>query len=181
MLMEFDRRVNKLVSQPIELVYVDLNGRKQRYTPDYLVYFNTESQKPILVEVKERVEIESDFEKLRLKFKAGIRAAKANDWIFKIYDDTKIRGLLLENIRKLKNFSAHSVTQDDRAKLLTSLQSFQGPLTVKEFLEHFTADRNEYLANINRIWWLALQHDIELDLTKPLSERTLILGVNTHE
>lgn len=52
MLMEFDEKVDKIVSQPIELSYVDLNGRRQRYTPDYLVYFKNAASKPLLVEVK---------------------------------------------------------------------------------------------------------------------------------
>jgi len=39
----------------------------------------------------------------------------------------------------------------------------------------------KYLENIGRIWWLALQHDIELDLSEPLSERTRITQVKAHD
>ncbi|OZB04292.1 MAG: hypothetical protein B7X54_08210 [Idiomarina sp. 34-48-12] len=181
MLMEFDERVEKLVSQPIQLSYIDLNGRQQRYTPDYLVYFKSPNLKPLLVEVKERSEIKKDFEKLRLKFAAGISAAKEKGWVFKIYDDTRIRGLLLDNIRKLRNFASHSVSDDIRSKILCEMRNIRLPITTKDFLEHYTANRREYLENIGRIWWLALQHDIDLDLTKPLSERTRIVKVNAHE
>jgi len=181
MLMEFDKKVDKIVSQPIELSYVDLNGRRQRYTPDYLVYFKNAASKPLLVEVKERIEIHKDFEKLKPKFVAGIRAARENGWIFKIADDTRIRGLFLDNIRKLKNFSAHGITPETRSQLLTLVRSSSTPVSVKGLLSAFSSNRNEYLALLNKIWLLALQHDIELDLTKPLSEKTLILGVNDYE
>lgn len=181
MLMEFDERVEKLVSQPIQLSYIDLNGRQQRYTPDYLVYFKTPNMKPMLVEVKERSEIKKDFEKLRLKFAAGIRAAKEKGWRFKVYDDTRIRGLLLDNIRKLRNFASHSVSDDIRDKILSEMRNIRLPITARDFLEHYTTSRREYLENIGRIWWLALQHDIELDLSEPLSERTRITQAKAHD
>lgn len=181
MLMEFDERVEKLVSQPIQLSYIDLNGRQQRYTPDYLVYFKSPNMKPMLVEVKERSEIKKDFERLRLKFTAGMRAAKEKGWRFKIYDDTRIRGLPLDNIRKLRNFASHSVSDDIRDKILSEMRNIRLPITARDFLEHYTANRREYLENIGRIWWLALQHDIELDLSESLSERTRIKQVKAHD
>ncbi|MEA3588402.1 TnsA endonuclease N-terminal domain-containing protein [Pseudidiomarina sp. 1APP75-27a] len=181
MLMEFDGKVDKIVSQPIELSYVDLNGRRQRYTPDYLVYFKNSASKPLLVEVKERVEIQKDFKKLKPKFAAGIKAATENGWIFKIADDTRIRGLFLDNVRKLRNFSARSVTPETRALLLEWMSATAMPVSLKDFLTKFTANRNEYLGLFNKVLLLALQHDIELDLTKPLSEKTMILKVNAHD
>ncbi|RUO66244.1 TnsA endonuclease N-terminal domain-containing protein [Pseudidiomarina planktonica] len=181
MQMEFDANVAKVVSQPIELSYIDMSGRRQRYTPDYLVYFRSSNVKPWLVEVKERDEIKKDFGKLRLKFAAGFAEAKKQGWIFKICDDMRIRGLRLENIRKLKNFSSHSVSAELREKLLTSLATINTPSTVQAFLESYTNNRNDYLTNISRIWWLTLQHDIELDLSTPLSEKTIILKVKSND
>lgn len=180
MRMEFERDVDKLVSQPIELSYIDLNGRRQRYTPDYLVYFKS-NRKPLLVEVKEKTELVEKFDKLRPKFSAAFAAAKEEGWIFKIYDERRIRGALLDNIRKLNNYAAHSVRDDDQANLLTALLEQTFPLTVNSFLESYTSSRQEYLQAIGRVWWLATNHRITIDLTKPLSEETYILGVTSND
>lgn len=175
MRMEFDADVSTVVSQPVQLTYADALGVERRYTPDYLVYFKTPNRKPMLVEVKERVELVEKFDKLRFKFASAFAAAKENGWIFKIYDERRIRGLFLENIRKLRNYSANSVSDDDRNDLVHAI-SLLAPIPVKKFLEHYTASRQEYLSNISRIWWLAINHHIELDLSDPLSEATLIVG-----
>lgn len=176
MRMEFESDVAKLVSQPVELSYIDLNGRRQRYTPDYLVYFKSD-RKPLLVEVKEKTELLEKFEKLRPKFSAAFAAAREEGWIFKIYDERRIRGPLLDNIRKLKNYAAHTVREDEQLSILEALSKHTFPITVKSFLESYTGNRHEYLMTISRVWWLATNHQIALDLSKPLAETTHILGV----
>ncbi len=175
MRMEFDEHVEKIVSQPVELSYIDLNGRKQRYTPDYLVYFRNPERKPMLVEVKEREELLEKFQKLKPKFAKAFAIAKQEGWIFKIYDERRIHGILLENIRKLRNFSVSSVPDEARHFLLDSLNKTQLPITVKQFLESCTKDRDEYLQTIGRIWWLARHHLVYLDLSSPLSQNTQIV------
>ena len=175
MRMEFDEHVEKVVSQPVELSYIDLNGRKQRYTPDYLVYFKNPERKPMLVEVKEREELLEKFPKLKPKFAEAFAVAKQEGWIFKIYDERRIHGVLLDNIRKLRNFSVSSVPDEARQFLLDSLNKTQLPITVKQFLESCTKDRDEYLQTIGRIWWLARHHLVYLDLSSPLSQNTQIV------
>lgn len=180
MLMEFDEYVEKVVSQPIELSYTDLNGRTQRYTPDYLVYFKSPERKPILVEVKEREELLARFQKLKPKFAEAFAVAKQEGWIFKIYDERRIHGVLLDNIRKLRNFSANSVPDESQRLLLEGLNKTKLPITVNQFLESYTKDRDEYLQTIGRIWWLARHHLLYLDLSSPLSQRTQIVGAKKY-
>lgn len=180
MRMEFDEHVEKVVSQPIELSYIDLNGRTQRYTPDYLVYFKTPETKPMLVEVKEREELLSNFQKLKPKFAEAFAVAKQEGWTFKIYDERRIHGVLLDNIRKLRNYSVSSVTDEAQHFLLDSLNKTQLPITVKQFLESCTKDRDEYLQTIGRIWWLARHHLVYLDLSSPLSQSTQIVEAKKH-
>lgn len=175
MRMEFERDVEKVVSQPIALEYVDLNGRTQRYTLDYLVYFKSPDRKPMLVEVKERTELLEKFEKLRPKFEAAFILAKQNGWIFKIYDERRIRGTLLDNLRRLRNYSARQVTEDSIISLTKAIKD-SAPISVRGFLTQYTSDRAEYLTEIRRIWWLAIHHYIELDLDSPLSESSIIVG-----
>src|SRR5690606_1070580 len=115
-------------------------GRRQRYTPDYLVYFKTD-RKPLLVEVKEKTELLEKFDKLRPKFSAGFAAAREEGWIFKIYDERRIRGPLLDNIRKLKNYAVHALPEDEKRNLLEALSRTTFPIAVKSFLESYTADR----------------------------------------
>tara|TARA_B100000242_G_C42710228_1_gene332016 strand:- start:4 stop:426 length:423 start_codon:yes stop_codon:yes gene_type:complete len=135
--MEFDEHVEKVVSQPVELSYIDLNGRKQRYTPDYLVYFKNPGRKPMLVEVKEREELLSKFDKLKPKFAEAFSVAKKEGWIFKIYDERRIHGVLLDNIRKLRNFSSNSVPEESQRALLEHLSQTNLPITAGQERERF--------------------------------------------
>jgi hypothetical protein len=178
MRMDYDRSVEHVVSQPARLFYRDANGIERRYTPDYLVYFTNPMHKPLLVEVKEKQELESDFHKLRYKFSAAFAFAKQNGWTFKIYDERRIRDSILENLQLLRNFASRKVNSDIADEVRRALKSMPLPISVRRFTQRINSERKMPGIRENDIWRLALDHKLELNLSEPLSEETEIVGVN---
>lgn len=178
MRMDYNRSVERVVSQPARLFYIDANGIERRYTPDYLVYFTDPTRKPLLVEVKEKQELDSDFHKLRYKFSAAFAFAKQNEWIFKIYDERRIRDPILDNLQLLRNFASRKITSDIADEVGHALLNIPLPISVRGFIHRFNSERPIPRIRENDIWRLALSHKLELNLLEPLSEGTLILGVN---
>ena len=178
MKMDYDRSVKHVVSQPARLFYIDANGIERRYTPDYLVYFTNPMRKPLLVEVKEKQELERDFYKLRYKFSAAFGLAKQNGWTFKIYDERRIRNALLDNLQLLRSFASRKVNTAIVNEVKNDLASMPLPISVQRFTHRFNSERGAPGIRKNDIWRLALDHLLELDLSAPLSEETAIVGVN---
>lgn len=68
-LFQFDRKVEKVITQPVTISYVDDGGKARRYTPDVLVWYwkdsaSTEGVKDLLCEVKYRDELAEKFPEL---------------------------------------------------------------------------------------------------------------------
>ncbi|WP_417439778.1 Tn7 transposase TnsA N-terminal domain-containing protein [Idiomarina abyssalis] len=178
MRMDYDRSVERVVSQPARLFYIDANRIERRYTPDYLVYFTDPTRKPLLVEVKEKQELDSDFHKLRYKFSAAFAFAKQNEWTFKIYDERRIRDPILKNLQLLRNFASRKVSNKTAGEIGSALLNIPLPISVQRFIQRFNSERPMPGVRENDIWRLALSHKLELNLSEPLSEGTLIVGVN---
>lgn len=178
MRMDYDRSVERVVSQPARLFYIDANRIERRYTPDYLVYFTNPMRKPLLVEVKEKQELESDFHKLRYKFSAAFAFAKQNGCTFKIYDERRIRDSILENLQMLRNFASRKVSNGIANEVKRALESIPLPISVRRFTQSFNSEQKAPGIRENDIWRLALDHKLELNLSEPLSEETEIVGVN---
>src|SRR3546814_8272832 len=97
--MRFSHQVESVISQPVEVPFSDSLGRPQIYTPDYLVFYHQQNLpyfgalRPLLVEVKpkeQRVENCLDWQGT---WKEASRLARTQGWQFRIYDESRIRGL----------------------------------------------------------------------------------------
>jgi len=105
--------------QPMKIPWVDAGGAKRVYVPDVLVTFR-EGQflhrrvgRPLLVELKHRDDLGKNWDALRPKFRAGVRAAAQHGWKFKILTDAHTRGVALRNaefIRKHLHSECDKVT-----------------------------------------------------------------------
>ena len=101
-LITFDPDVVEVVPQPVRLWYQGRNGRRTRYTPDFLVYYKT--KRPILAEVKPREELQKSWVVMKPKFKEALHYAKAHSWAFRIFDEQRIRTPQLACIKSLQPF-----------------------------------------------------------------------------
>lgn len=106
-LLDFSPAVRQFEVQPVILTWRD-GSIERRYTPDALARFRTHRGQPepppILYEVKYRADLWADWPKLRPKFRAALRFAKAQGWRFKIITEREIRTPYLTNAQFLLPF-----------------------------------------------------------------------------
>ena len=101
---EFFLNVAEIIPQPVRVPFTTPGGRTYMYTPDFLVLYQPDDQvrpKPTLVEVKPIRDWREHWRRWMTKWKAARCHAKEQGWVFKIYDESRIRDTKLQNIRFL--------------------------------------------------------------------------------
>ncbi|WP_419625754.1 Tn7 transposase TnsA N-terminal domain-containing protein [Thiolapillus sp.] len=83
-LLDFDWTVERFEEQPVEIRYKDARGKTRKYTPDVLIEYVPEvDRKPVLAEVKFRKELKEHWRDFKPRFRAALRFAKENGWVFR--------------------------------------------------------------------------------------------------
>jgi len=179
-LLEFNDSVSDVIEQPVTIEYVNDNGRDVTYTPDFLVFFNESDaellhpqRKPILIEVKPRDRLIKDWDKLKKKFQIGIKYAHANDMIFKVYDESRIRNTYLKNVLFLKRYKRLTYNEDGTIEIL-SLVHANGSLSVEHILEHISATQEQKGIALGLIWNMVAHKQLLCLLDSPLNIKTLV-------
>lgn len=180
-IQEADRFVSQIIPQPVQLSYVHANGNTYRYTPDYLVfrtgpnsYLKSHSGKPELVEVKPTSELEANFGKMRNKFKAATHFAKQEGFIFRIYDERRIRTPMLKNLELLNRYRRFPFTEfepDELKKIVETVAALETP-TIKEILEHKLVQSQDFAAA--KLWHLIATNSLSCELSQPLNVHSRI-------
>jgi hypothetical protein len=157
-LLEFNDSVSDVIEQPVTIEYINENGRDVTYTPDFLVFFNESDadllrmqRKPLLIEVKPRDRLIKDWDKLKKKFQIGIQYAHANDMIFKVYDESRIRNTYLKNVLFLKRYKRLTYNEEDMMNILSLVYS-NGTLSIEHILEHLFATQEQKGIALGQIW-----------------------------
>ncbi|MDP2200837.1 MAG: TnsA endonuclease N-terminal domain-containing protein [Methylicorpusculum sp.] len=167
---EFDQRVTKIIPQPTKIPFVSSNGRSYTYTPDFLVYYS--NRNPLLVEVKPREEIQENWSKFKHKFKFGLRYAKERDWDFRIYDESRIRGQALANIKFLQPYKRTDVAPELTEAVVKSLQLF-GPMSIHDLLVQNNLS-SDSLFDEAQLWHLLSTKLLVCDMDQLLTEHTVV-------
>lgn len=180
-IQEADRFVTQILPQPVQLSYVHANGNTYRYTPDYLVFrsgpnsfLKSHSGKPELVEVKPTSELKANLGKMRLKFKAATQFAKQEGFIFRIYDERRIRTPMLKNLEFLNRYRRFPFTEFDPVelkKIVEVLMTLETP-SIDELLAHERIQSQEFAAA--KLWHLIATNTLSCDLCQPLTPHSRI-------
>ncbi|WP_206336559.1 TnsA endonuclease N-terminal domain-containing protein, partial [Pseudomonas viridiflava] len=116
-------------AQPVAVGFIDSRGCGQTYTPDFLVHYRQplgidyqDYIKPMLVEVKPSFEWRKNWRAWFSKWKAARRYARQEGWTFSIYDESRIRGLPLDNIHFLERFERLIFDQEEVEMVLATLR-----------------------------------------------------------
>jgi hypothetical protein len=175
---EFNLTVSSVVSQPCEVPFVTRSGRKEIYTPDYLVNYKVLDDaigmefKPVLVEVKPSYEWKVHWREWLPKWIAARRYARENGWIFRVMDESRIRTRALSNIVFLRRYDDLEVCPHQSAAILDDLREL-GAVSIDYMLaKHF---RGSYRAQgIAHLWHLLATRQLECDICDPLNDDTTI-------
>lgn len=172
--MRFSHRVFSVVAQPCLIDFIDPSGRTQIYTPDYLVYFHqgdaiaSQFIRPMLVEVKPAFEWRKNWRAWMGKWKAARRYAREQGWTFAIYDESRIRGLPLDNIVFLERFERMFFDQEDVDMVLRTVRDMEVAPVHYLLARHF---RGHYRGKgVSLLWHLIATRQLECDIIEPLDE-----------
>lgn len=179
---DFDLSVQRIVSQPCRVPYVQANGRQGRYTPDFLVIYRQHldhqrfraEARPVamLVEVKPREDWRKHWRKWSLKWMAARRYALDRGWIFRIMDESRIRDEQLSNINFLHRYRRTSVPAELCERVVRGL-AVHGPCTVDLVMGQHLEGRTESDA-LALVWHLVATRRIDADVSKSLNRNTLL-------
>lgn len=135
-LLEFNSNVKFYLEQPLEIKYEDYNGKKRKYTPDFIVeYFDGKIE---LIEIKYKSVLISKRDELEIKFEAAKKFCKKNQFEFKVITDDYIR---IEKESELINY-----------KFLSRYKSFFKNIDLqKSAFEPYYNDFNLISKKINEI------------------------------
>jgi hypothetical protein len=174
--LELAPHAQDVVPQPLRVPYRTNAGRLSHYTPDFLVRYRRgdgDARRPLLVEVKPREALRSDWAALRPKFKAARRYARENGWGFRIFDERRIRDATWENAMFLRPYRSQAFARGEIQKILDTLGRV-GVAKVQHLIgEHFLAETDR-LRGHSLIWSLLARGEIECDFGQPLSENTIV-------
>lgn len=133
-LLEFNPNVKFYLEQPLEIIYEDSNGKKRKYTPDFIIeYFDGKVE---LIEIKYESTLLSKKEELEVKFTAARNFCMESNLEFKIITEILIR---IEKELELYNY-----------KFLSRYKSFYGNINIKESaFEPFNNDLKLILNKMN--------------------------------
>lgn len=179
-LLEFNDSVSDVIEQPVTIEYTNDNGRDVTYTPDFLVYFNEPDadlfrlqRKPLLIEVKPRDKLTKDWDKLKKKFQTGIQYAHANDMIFKVYDESRIRTIYLKNILFLKRYKRLTYNREDSIDIFSLVHS-NGTLSIEHILEHLFVTQEQKGIALGHIWNMIANKLLLCSMETTLNINTLV-------
>jgi len=173
---EFSSAVLAVISQPVQIPFVGVNGRSYTYTPDYLVYFRLGNRhyddypKPLLVEVKPEKEWRKSWREWLPKWKSAYRHAKEQGWAFHIHDESRIRDQAFENIRFLERYKRMQFSVEESRWVVENVRQMgSAPLhyiLARHFMGMYRAE------GIAHIWHLLSIRQLDCDISQPLNDAT---------
>lgn len=173
---EFQLSVLDVIAQPVEIPFKADSGREYAYTPDFLVYYRLGSRshidypKPMLVEVKPEEEWRQNWREWLPKWKAARRYAVDQGWKFRIFDESRIRDMVLSNIRYLERYSRMAFDPADSGQVVNTV-SLMGGCNVDYLLSrHFAGIYRE--RGLAHLWHLVATRQLDCDMSAPLSLST---------
>lgn len=173
---EFSSAVLAVISQPVQIPFVGVNGRSYTYTPDYLVYYRLGNRhyddypKPLLVEVKPEKEWRKSWREWLPKWKSAYRHAKEQGWAFHIHDESRIRDQAFENIRFLERYKRMQFPVEESRWVVENVRQMgSAPLhyiLARHFMGMYRAE------GIAHIWHLLSIRQLDCDISQPLNDAT---------
>ena len=153
-LLEFDETISDVLEQPFTLEYTNEKGKPAIYTPDFFVERSAKGyagfgriRPSMIIEVKPREVLMNRFNEFRPKFKAAIAYARSCGYIFKIFDESRIRTPFLQAANQMKRFANYQYEPFYEERILRSLKLYG-----HQRVDHLLAE-NFPTEDMKRIAW----------------------------
>jgi len=174
-ILRFDPDVEEFAAQPMTIDYVDANGKTRKYTPDGFIKFKQRSgvgAPSILYEIKYREDFRKEWRDLMPKFRAAKRYALQRGWRFEVYTEREIRTAYLNNVRFLQPY-LERIPEEGVAKHVLLILNDLDEADPDLLLCALSSDSNNRAFYIPIIWHLVAIGEIDCDLEKPLTMRSV--------
>lgn len=165
--------VEEIIAQPARILFVK-NGMIYPYTPDYLIRFNDE-RPSLLVEVKPKSKWQTHWKEWKEKWKAAMTFAKQSGCIFHIYDEDKIRHLVLFNINAVQRYKRLQCDLEDIEVVLNQVK-LHGSITIDFLLSRLFTGSLYRVKGLQIIYHLLATKQLTCNWFEPLSEFTEVWG-----
>lgn len=165
----FREDVIEIIPQPLQIPFIK-NGRTYSYTPDFFVRFSDESHlKPMIVEVKPYEQWRTNWRDWSDKWKAMQRHCSDNGYIFRIYDENRIRHQALENINFLNRFKNLNCSQSEKNIILNQVEAM-GNTTIDYLLARFYLGSMQRQHGLRMIYSLLANQRLRCNIFAPLND-----------
>lgn len=165
-IVEFDNSAIDVQGQPVA---IKVSGRVRPYIPDFLVLYDDGVRTSrVLYEVKYRVDLRTEWQRLKPGFLAARRYARENGIRFSIMTEVEIRGPYLYNWKFLSSFLNRDPEGEVEEHLVRTL-AVLGPTTPATLLEAAYRDRDQRLNAIGSMWRILALRRIHAEMHEPLT------------
>lgn len=173
---EYSSAVLGIVPQPCQVEYLTASGRRQIYTPDFLVHYRLGSRhyedypRPLLVEVKPEREWRQHWRKWLPKWKAAYAYARAQGWQFHIHDESRIRDQAFDNIMFLSRYKNMTFAEEESLAVIDTVEQMGVAPFDYLLARHFMGlYRGQGIAHL---WHLLATNRLECDISRRLNNFT---------
>ncbi len=170
MILEFDSSVISFEEQPFKLRYI-CDGAQRPYTPDCLVNYKESSS---IYEVKYQNEINSDPDLQNKLACIKKHFTKEGKYPFKIFTDTDINPVYLQNLKFLYKFAFLKPNLELTQLISNGIHTISSPISIKDFLYTVIIDKAQHLKALPYLWHFITIHPHILDLDEKLNMNTFI-------
>lgn len=166
-----DTDLRAVTEQPIRIDFDGPDGRRRRYTPDYLLTYGDDLPRSFLVEIKHRDDLKRDWGRLKPGFVAARRLARERGWRFHILTEREIRGPYLDNLRFLRVYRDIDPQPEIEERLVRAV-AILGDTTPDAALATAFATKDGRIAAVAPLWRLVATGRLQANLLAPLTMDT---------
>jgi len=182
-LQEFNLKVKGFIEQPLKIEYSH-NGRRLKYIPDFLVYYNQDYDQDELIEIKYSEDLRINKEKYIPRFEAALEFCEKNGLQFNIVTEKEIRSNkeYLDNLKFLVPYRNYFSTLPEEYTLEMSKVGMQiqdlvyksnEKITVNKLIQNLSGKTGETKDIILfHLWVLVAENFIDCDLHRKISLET---------
>lgn len=157
---------------PLELYWIDVTGRKRRYTPDVKVIFVDSTRRPVIVEVKSSQEVIENFDEFKLKYRSVRHQIHSKGFGFRLVTERFFNENEIKNLHFLKRYLKTQISEDALEYFYASVgKQVNKAYQIVKAISPSIEDQAYYQA---QMWACVAQGHLITDLTTPLTNSALL-------
>ena len=154
-----------------EKIDYKVNGRKRKYTPDFVVTYqqvDESSRRTELCEIKARSVLRKRWAEHRVGFRAAQAYCRERGWRFRLITEKDIPRVQLKNLHFVAQYRDVAAS-DAIATAIRSLVANEAELAAEEIVQRVAAQGHDALETTSQLWRLVARQELSIDFSAKLS------------